>query len=91
MNKIYTNSTCSIDYKTGIATGNKQIDFLVADNTLTNTYTITDPHYRMLISFYLLKIDNWDPKDELNLYLNDLLVLKKNYSSVGNRICYNLT
>lgn len=82
---------CSIDYKTGLATGNKQVDFLVAENTLKNTYSIKDPHYKMLISFYLLKIDKWDPRDEIHLYLNDLLVLRKSYSSFGNRICYNST
>ena len=41
-----------------------------------------------MVSFYLLKIDNWGPTDELHLYLNDLLVLKKSYGEFGNRICY---
>jgi len=42
----------------------------------------------MLVSFYLIKIDVWDPSDSLNMYLNDLLVLQKSYSSFGNKICY---
>ena len=43
----------------------------------------------MLISFYLLKIDQWSPNDELHLYVNDLLVLRKKYTNVGNKICYS--
>jgi len=43
----------------------------------------------MLLSFYLLKIDNWTSTDELNLYVNDLLILRKTYGDFGNRVCYS--
>jgi hypothetical protein len=33
-----------------------------------------------MVQFYLIKIDKWDPTDMMQLYLNDLLVLSKQYS-----------
>jgi hypothetical protein len=61
---------------------------LVGQDSLTNKFTLSEKHYKMLVSFYLIKIDDWNPNDQLNLYLNDLLVLQKSYSSFGNKICY---
>lgn len=36
----------------------------------------------------MLKIDNWSPNDEIDFYVNDLLVLNKTYGDFGNLICF---
>lgn len=38
------------------------------------------------ISFYLLKIDNWEDLI-LDVYVNDLLVLHRSFNNTGNQIC----
>lgn len=48
-------------------------------------------HYRKIVQFYLLKVDEWADGDQLQLYLNDLLVMSKTYSKLGNNICFDPT
>lgn len=55
---------------------------------MTSLITINQTHYKKIVQFHLIKIDTWDGTDVLQLYLNDLLVLSKNYSSFGNKICF---
>lgn len=54
---------------------------------MSSLIKIPQSHYQIIVEFYLIRIDNWDPSDTLNLYLNDLLMMSKNYSSFGNNIC----
>lgn len=81
------NSTCTIDLPS--RTNTSKVNFIVSENLLTTLYTIPQVHYRKIVQFYLIKIDKWEPSDLLQLYLNDLLVMSKNYSSFGNRVCFN--
>ena len=56
---------------------------------MNSTISLPGPHHKTIVEFYLLKIDTWQPDDRVDLYLNDLLVLSRNYSTFGNDICYN--
>ena len=37
-------------------------------------FNLKDKHYKVKIEFLLMKIDEWNPKDVLHVYANDLLV-----------------
>jgi hypothetical protein len=56
---------------------------------MSSLIQINQTHYKKIVEFYLIKIDRWEPSDLLQVYLNDLLVLSKNYSAFGNSICFN--
>lgn len=81
------NSTCTIDLPSRSNTS--KVNFIVSENLLTTLYIIPQVHYRKIVQFYLIKIDKWESSDLMQLYLNDLLVLSKKYSSFGNRVCFN--
>lgn len=81
------NSTCTIELPS--RTNTSKVNFTVSENLLTTLFSIPQVHYRKIVQFYLIKIDKWEASDQLQLYLNDLLVLVKNYSSFGNRVCFN--
>ena len=61
--------------------------FTLSSTTLTSTTAIPQPHYKKIVEFYLLRLGQWSTTDRLNVYLNDLLVLSKNYSDYGSVIC----
>lgn len=80
-----TNSTCSINLP---SRSNGTVGFTVSEDKMTSQLQISQPHFKKIVEFYLLKIDKWSEADRLELYLNDLLVLSRNYSGFGNDICF---
>jgi hypothetical protein len=81
------NNTCSINLPS--RSNASTVNFTVSENKLTSLIVINQTHYKKIVEFYLIKIDTWSPNDLLQLYLNDLLVLSKNYTAFGNSICFN--
>ena len=47
---------------------------------MTAQLQVPQVHYKIIVEFYLMKIDKWEATDLMQLYLNDLLVLSKQYS-----------
>jgi hypothetical protein len=84
---LTSNNTCSINLPS--RNDGSKVSFTVSENKLTSLLSIPQVHYKKIVQFYLIKIDSWDETDLLQLYLNDLLVLSRNYSSFGNNICFN--
>lgn len=78
------NNNCSVNLPS-----KSTVNFTISESKIASQILINQTHYKKIIEFYLIKIDAWEASDLLQLYLNDLLVLSKNYSSFGNSICLN--
>jgi hypothetical protein len=88
-------STCSLILPTSdssnLSLSNVTTTFILSSKPLTTVTTLSQIHYRSIVEFYLLRIGQWNSEDRVDVYLNDLLMLSKNYSSYGNKWCTNST
>lgn len=79
-----SNQSCSIQAPTQ---NGSPPSFVFSNNVISTTSRIEQLHYKVIVEFYLMRVGVWDAEDKLEVYLNDLLMLTKNYSDYGNKIC----
>ena len=73
------------------STNSSNGSFTLSSSTLTSQLNVPERHYKQIVEFYLVRVGQWQPSDRLDVYLNDLLLLSKTYSSFGNQICSSPT
>jgi len=61
--------------------------FSITSTNITSIINIPQTHYKTIVEFYLLRLGNWDTTDRIDVYFNDLLMMSKNYSNYGTKIC----
>ena len=64
------------------------MNFFVVQDHLIGTFKVSNPLIYTKIQFRLIKVDNWNPNDFLDVYINDLRVIHKSYTNKGNKICF---
>ena len=72
---------------TNNASTSSTTSFNLTNSTFSTVTTLSQTHYKTIIEFYLIRVGQWQPNDRVDVYINDLLMLSKNYSAYGNKLC----